>query len=295
LVSGGDVRGLVPLIVVSSSLTGKRGVSLPFSDMCTLLVPDEEVGSFRQEILSYGKYSSWRWVEFRDDLFFRNASPVSMKCLIHGLPLSPQIEQSFDSLKHPTKNSVRKALREGVTVSRSRSSEAMEVYYDLHCRTRKRHGLPPQPVTFFRKVHEYIVSKGLGCVFEAAYRGRVVASAVCLNFGREAIVKYSAFDDSFQSVRPNNLLVWRMISWAGASGFRYLSFGRSEMGHAGLLRFKRGWNLEEYPLAYYKYSLRRDELIPGRDGVVQAATKILNHMPLTALKIIGRMSYRHIS
>jgi CelD/BcsL family acetyltransferase involved in cellulose biosynthesis len=293
--AGGGISHLVPLMEVSSPLTGKRGVSLPFSDTCTILVPDEEIGNVRAEILRHGTESGWRSVEFRDDLFFKNGSPPSMRCLLHTMSLTPNVESTFASLRHPTKNSVKKASKVGVSVLRSRSSEGMEVFYRLHCRTRKRHGLPPQPIGFFRKVHDYLVSKNMGCVFEAAYRGRVVASAVCLHFGKQAIVKYSAFDDSFQNVRPNNLLVWKIIVWAGRSGFEQLSFGRSELGHEGLLRFKRGWNLDESPIAYYKYSFRRKTLVPDEHRVINLATKVFPHVPLPVLKFIGRLSYRHIS
>ncbi len=292
---GEEIDLLVPLMEVSSPLTGKRGVSLPFSDMCTLFVPNGEVELVKKEILHHGEQSGWRAVEFRDDLFFPNGSPPSMRCLLHSLSVSPDIESGFDALKHPTKNSVRKATKEGVSVTKSRSSEAMEVFYDLHCRTRRRHGLPPQPVGFFRKVHEHLISKKMGCVFEASYRGRVVASAVCLHFGKQAIVKYSAFDDYFQNVRPNNLLVWRIIVWAGTSGFEQLSFGRSELGHEGLLRFKRGWNLEESPFAYYKYSFRKNALVADKHPMIDAATRVLPFVPLPILKLIGRASYRHIS
>ena len=292
---GGRPDLLVPIMEVSSPLTGRRGVSLPFSDTCAAIVPETEVDSVRSEILGYGKKAGWSFVEFRDDRFFRGSSPASMKCLLHTLPLSPSIEERFDTFKHPTKNSVRKAMRQGVTISRGRSSEAMEIFYALHCRTRRRHGLPPQPVLFFRKVHDHLISKGKGCVVEASYRGRVIASAVCLYFGKEAIVKYSAYDDEFQIVRPNNLLVWNIIVWSGLNGFERLSFGRSELEHEGLLRFKRGWNLDETPLLYYRYDLGRDSLVAPSRPVINAATKVLPHVPVPMLRALGRISYRHFS
>jgi len=35
----------------------------------------------------------------------------------------------------------------------------MGEYYRLHCLTRKRHGLPPQPTGFFQKIQEHIIAK----------------------------------------------------------------------------------------------------------------------------------------
>ncbi len=49
------------------------------------------------------------------------------------------------------------------------SEEAMDDYYRLHCMTRKRQGVPPQPVSFFKNIFDFIVKQGKGNIFFAAY------------------------------------------------------------------------------------------------------------------------------
>jgi len=53
----------------------------------------------------------------------------------------------------------------GLTVTRETSREAMEEFFRLNCLTRKRHGLPPQPAVFFKKIYEHIISPKYGSVF----------------------------------------------------------------------------------------------------------------------------------
>jgi hypothetical protein len=291
----GNARVLVPVMEVSSPLTGKRGVSLPFSDVCPSIVPDDlDASEVRAGIFDFGKRAGWRFVEFRDGKLAQNLAEPSSSFYVHHLELSANTDTFFESLKHSTRTSVRRAIKEGVRFSTSRSSEAMEVFYTLNCLTRKRHGLPPQPLFFFRKVHEHIISKGLGLVMESSFRGRVVAAAVCFHYAGHSIMKYAAYDDTFQTVRPNNLLVWEAIAWYARRGYKEISFGRSDMKNEGLRRFKTGWNLSERTLGYYKYNLQTARPITETHAFIEWSSGMMRAAPLPVLKVAGRMLYRHM-
>ena len=54
---------------------------------------------------------------------------------------------------------VRKAEKEGVCAEVSTSAEAIEVYYGLHCETRRKHGVPPQPFSFFQNIFRNTTKK----------------------------------------------------------------------------------------------------------------------------------------
>ena len=66
VIENDKLRVLVPMMEVNSFLTGKRGVSLPFTDYCEP-IDDGDVSS--QELISqmveYGKKRKWKYIELR--------------------------------------------------------------------------------------------------------------------------------------------------------------------------------------------------------------------------------------
>ena len=103
-----------------------------------------------------------------------------------------------------------------------------------------------------------------------------------MHFGGEAVVKYAAFDKRFQALRPNNILVWSIIRWYCENGDKKLSFGRSDMNNDGLRRFKRGWNLEEGKLRYYRFDMKGNQLTDGHNPLLDMSAGFIKKMPVPA-------------
>jgi hypothetical protein len=159
----------IPMMEVSNPLAGRRGVSLPFSDYCGPAVADgADIGDMNEFIVDHGRRSGWRSIEYRGECVQRVVAETSF--YRHTLNLTPGVEPLFAALKDSTRRNIRKAMREGVHVGISRSMEAVAEYYRLHCTTRKKHGLPPQPRVFFEKIYEHILSRDLGVVVLASHR-----------------------------------------------------------------------------------------------------------------------------
>jgi len=286
---------VLPFMEVSSRITGTRGVSLPFSDQCPLLMPQgTDSREIREEILNYARKAGWLFAEFRDDTMFDGSEPAACRFYSHEIELGIDFSEYLKSIKHATRSSLKKAQKEGVKVAVSTSPDAMETFYKLNCLTRKRHGLPPQPIEFFRKIQEHVVSNGLGVIMTAALQSHPAAAAICLHFGGNAIMKYAAHDLAYQSVRPSNLLVWEAIEWHSRAGMKVLSFGRSDMNNNGLRRFKLGWNLTERVLQYYKFDFRANRVVADPHPILDWSPKVLAMMPVSVLKVLGRLLYKHM-
>ena len=66
VIENGKLRALVPVMEVNSILTGKRGVSLPFTDYCEPII--NEAGEFDDlfnSVVEYGKKQRWKYIELR--------------------------------------------------------------------------------------------------------------------------------------------------------------------------------------------------------------------------------------
>ena len=186
-------------------------------------------------------------------------------------------------------------MRKGLTLTMSQSAAALAEFYRLHCMTRQGHGVPPQPYRFFEKIHEHVISQGLGHVVSAEYEGRIVAASVYFHFGQNALYKYGASDKAYQWLRPNNLVMWEAIKWYSQNGYRSLCLGRTELSHTGLRQFKTGWGADERLIRYLKYDVGADRYVEDtpQQGT-PAYHRVMSRMPVPLLRLAGSILYRHV-
>ena len=68
IVDGDRLTGLIPVMEVKSFLTGKRGVSLPFTDMCEPVAEEQQTfEALLKEAAAYGRRAGWRHLEIRGE------------------------------------------------------------------------------------------------------------------------------------------------------------------------------------------------------------------------------------
>lgn len=285
---------LIPVMEVRSILTGRRGVSLPFSDDCEPILHNKEhFETLLNDIIQYGDKRGWKTVELRGgDEFLDGISPAKW-FYGHTLDLGRDPDIIFRSFKGSTRRNIKKAVKENVPVYISHSLDSVREFYRLNTLTRKDHGIPPQPFSFFKNVHKYIISKKKGFVVLALFEGKNIAGAVYFHFGRRAIYKYGASSREYQNKRPNNRVMWEAIRWYAEKGFESFSFGRTGPENKGLLQFKQGWGAIETVLRNYKYDLRKGSYVVDHSKI-ESLSPIIRRMPVPLLNMVGSLLYRHV-
>ena len=288
-------KAIIPLFEVRSLITGKRGVSLPFTDFCNFLTESEAlIPTLLDNIFEYGRQNKWKYVEFRS-LFFPYEAAASEIFYTHDIDLSASKETIWNSLKDTNRRNIKKAVKEGVQIKFETSLEALNEFYRLQVITRKRHGLPPQPFKFFKAIYENIIAKNLGVIASAYYANKIIASAIYFNFNKEAIFKFGASDEKYHHLRPNNLVMWEAIVWHKDKGCHNLNLGRTEQKNEGLLNYKRLWGSKERLLKYYRYELARNSFIVKNQALANFPVLSSRYFPNFLLKIMGNMLYKHFS
>jgi hypothetical protein len=284
---------LLPVIEINSVLTGRRGVSLPFTDQCEPIASDQtKLEEIATRLIKYGKRAGWKRIEWRgENNYVRGRPPYSAYCG-HNLKLTQDDKRLFSRLKSSTQRNIKKAIREGVKVELTHSFEAVRTFFRLHCMTRKHHGLPPQPVFFFKNIFKCIIKPGMGFVALASYANTYIAGAIYFHFGDQAIFKFGASDREYQHLRPNNLVIWKAISWYAKNGFENFSFGRTEPQNKGLMQFKRGWGSEEEIINYFRLNLLKNEF-EAHIGGIKSSYNFFKRMPSPLLNLAGTLLYRH--
>lgn len=298
-------RAVLPLMEVASALTGRRGVSLPFTDFCS--AAGSPGGGMENKALALGRDWGWRYMEFRG-----GESPGAMQPSTGGnAPAKPRASVAFWAHEvivkacstQPALNfspavlrAVRKAERSGLSTTISTDAGAMRQYFTLHCATRKRHGLPPQPWRFFDSISRNLVETGDGFVTLCKLGESAVAGAVFLTFGGMGIYKFGASLASAQALRPNNLVMREGFKACAERGCERVHLGRTSLGNEGLRRFKLGFGAQESTLEYHRYDYRRDAYVRTPD---RAKPGWINHvfraLPIPCLRLAGSALYPHLS
>jgi hypothetical protein len=293
---GNRLAGLLPVMEVSSPLTGRRGVSLPFTDSCPALHAQGSEGrALYQEALATGRRRRWKYLECRGtDAAWEGSSP-SLTFYSHVIDLQPGPDRLFNGFDGSVRRGVRKAQEAGLRVDFDTGMEAMRTFFALHCLTRRGHGLPPQPWRFFQSIQKHLLGSGRGFIATARLGEKPLAAAVFFWHGRQAIYKYGASDYRFQQLRPNNLLMWSAVRHCAERGLHSLSLGRTSLSNQGLRRFKLGLGSVEEKAQYAKYDFASKQFVTDVDRVEGWFNRVFARMPLPMLRLAGAMLYPHLS
>lgn len=289
----GTIHSVLPLMEIKSALTGTRAVALPFTDTCAPLCADKAgLAELFRNAVELAKVRDWKYLEIRGGETLFSTIP-SLSFYGHHIDIPADENTFFLGLDSAVRRAIRKAEKSGVQVEMSRDLRAVKQYYVLHCKTRKRHGLPPQPFLFFKNIHKHVISSNLGVVALARWNKVPVAGAIFFHSGDKAIYKFGASDEACQHVRGNNLVFREAIGWLSRNGIRTLDLGRTSMANEGLRRFKAGWNAKERKISYFRFSLRTMKFISMHDEGTGWHNRIFKALPLPASRMAGEILYRH--
>jgi hypothetical protein len=286
----------IPFCRIRTWLTGRRLVSLPFSDHCAPLVDrSEELDSLLASLERDSGIGAWQYVEIRPGNFpmpdRADFKKTETFCL-HTLDLRPSLEELFHSFhKDSVQRKIRRAEREGLTCDEGNTDSLLEKFYGLLLRTRRRQGLPPQPMQWFRNL---IVCLGDKVKIRVASKdGCAISSILTLTHNKELVYKYGCSDERFNNLGGTQLLFWKAIEEAKQGELEEFDLGRSDLANTGLITFKDRWGSARSTLVYYRHSLRHSEKIV-RTWQLNLARHFFAHMPDSFLAAAGRLLYKHI-
>jgi CelD/BcsL family acetyltransferase involved in cellulose biosynthesis len=288
--AGDPIAGL-PLALVSSRLTGRRLVALPFSDACPpLVIPEAPDVALRSLADGVERQRLVRGLPLQVCASFPQLGPTVDRFLQHHVDLTRGIEALEGAFAPGARRHVRTAERMGVEIDRRTDADALETFYALHLRTRRRLGVPTQPKGFIRALGT-LTGQGLGFVAVARHDRRPIAAAVFLGNERTLTYKYGASDERHLRKRPNNLLFARVMRWASEQGLATLDLGRTDPAQAGLAAFKRSLGATEGTLGYTYRGMAPSTGAAAR--LERISTTIIRNSPPLVGRAIGEALYRH--
>ena len=291
--AAGEIEAGIPVLEVRKPLRMHRWIALPFTDHCPPLVADpSQLSRFSEQLDAARNEAGVAQLEVRDHLKGDLAESFG-NAVEHTLDLDADAGRIFDTFKRPQiRKQITHAEREGVTVRRAEAlSDLIRTYYRIHVETRRRLGVPAQPRRFFHLLWERFLERDLGFALLAYVGNTPVAGAVFLTSATTTTYKFGASDPSFWKSHPNHLVFWSAIRWSCEHGRTTFDFGRTELEHQGLRRFKQGWGTRETPLLYSTLGAPVDEHSKGIAG--RTAAGVIQHSPSWVCRAVGTALYRY--
>jgi len=331
---GDTITGVLPAVAVRSRLTGNRLCSLSFSDECFPLADDEGVARAlldeAERLRSAGGFS---FFEMRGAPALAGAPAVAGEVVgaaiarsagfdrqdhfdTFSLALEPDAQAVFGRLhKKAVRPTIKRAQKLGVTVREGRSPEDLHEFYRMYCATRRRHGVPPQPIRLFQLILDRFaeercivggVDRGAGgrsavdssppgaTLYLAVYEGRAIGAVIVMHWRGTTWLKYEVVDDVHRELRPVYALLWKSIEDACAAGDHTYDFGRTERDNEGLAAFKSRWGTERVPIPYFFRPPGDAPSVADSSSLkYRLFTGTFRHLPAGLSAWIGARIFRH--
>ena len=280
---------------VRSWLTGRRIVSVPFSDHCTPLVDTaEQLGWLLANLKDGLDLERGEYVEIRPSTPI--VAPDLVECVSychHRLDLRPALNVIYRGFHNDcVRRKIRRAERTGLIYQEGRSESLVRRFYQLAVLTRRRQGLVPQPISWFRNLVTCMGDKLT--IRLASYDEQPAAAILTIRYKDSMIYKYSCSEARFHKLGSMQLLLWEAIQEAKNDGLREFDMGRSEWGNDGLIHFKDRWGATRSSLRYLRYPGPRLPS-PVRRVTIRAAKRIFSRAPDRLLTTVGNLLYRHVA
>jgi hypothetical protein len=285
-----------PFCQISSWLSGRRLVSLPFSDHCAPLVEGSEqlidlFAALRESI----DREKWKYVEIRavdSELPDCDAFDKSKVFVSHRLNLRAGLDEIFHNFhRNCVQRKIRRAAQANLRYEEGTSESLLAKFYHLQLATRRKHGLPPQPAAWFRNLIACLGDKVK--IHVASKDGSPIASIVTLRYKHVLVYKYGCSDHKSNHLGGMQLLFWQAIQAAKNDRLSEFDLGRSECDNQGLIKFKDRWGATRSTLTYFRFPFKCSQ-VASTATQAPIVKYFFAHFPDSLLAAAGRVLYKHV-
>jgi hypothetical protein len=289
-----EICAIFPCCIVKIPFLKKRMVSVCFSDYCFPLSQNCQVSNDMINKIVEKHHHSLNHIEVRGHIRETTCFQCQNYFKHHVLQLHPDVSSVKNKFNKKTiQYSIRKAMRENVKIIECNTIQGMKSFYNLHRMTRKKHGIPTPPFTFFSNIHHNLITKKLGSVLLAVHGSEVIAAGIFFYFKKTIYYKYNASNPAYlTSKKPNHLLTWKAIENGCLNGFQFFDFGRTSPDNTGLMKYKQMWGAQTVDLPYFYYPEIKYSTHDASSPAYIVLSKIWPFIPDVIANRLGPLIYR---
>ncbi|MEO8737577.1 MAG: GNAT family N-acetyltransferase [Edaphobacter sp.] len=295
----GSLSNALVFCEVQSWLTGRRLISLPFSDHCQPLAAGHDLAEILDYLEQTRTAQGWKYIELRPakndtlspaQLYYANSEHFSFQ----AIDLRPDLATIYQRF-HPSciRRKIKRAEREDLVYEAGTSDDLLRKFGHLLLLTRRRHKLPPQPASWF---HNIVRSLGPAVTIHLLSKDSVpVASMLTLTHKATLVYKYGCSDGRFNPLGSVPLLFWKVIQQAREAGIDTFDLGRAGNEDPGLIAFKEHLGAVTSLLTYQRSPAPHMQETEFPNKVSVLARHAVSHLPDPLFAGVGQLLYRHMA
>lgn len=284
---GDEIKGLLPVHLVSGPIFGKFLVSVPYINTGGVWASSQEVAaSLIDQACDLADELNVKYLELRHEtpveharFNFTRTDKVHMR-----LELPESADALLKSFKSKLRSQVKKAREYDLDVSFG-GPELLDDYYDVFSRNMRDLGTPVFPRALFANILESFEGHAELCVVRKD--DVAIASGLLVHSRGATEVPSASSLREFNRTNANMLMYWHLLSRAIERGSHTFDFGRSSEG-SGTYKFKAQWGAKPFP-ATWQYYVRKgspEAMRPDDEGK-QRLVKLWQKLPVWVTKMIG--------
>jgi FemAB-related protein (PEP-CTERM system-associated) len=282
----GRITGIAPAFLVSSWVTGRVLLSLPFAvygGVCAEDAESEKALVERLEQLAIEQRVEHLELRDRGGELLPGYHANSRHATF-TIPLIADTDALYKSFPKDIRYMIRKGEKAGLVTHRG--FDQLDPFYRLMTINLRRLGTPAFPKYLFENlIREYPNQVDLTVVYS---NDKPVAGGMSFFFREWMQPYYVGSLDEAKGLAANNYLWWELIKLGAVSGYKTFDFGRSKK-ESGNFDFKKKWNPHIESLNYQVRLVRRTEIpnFSPTNPKFEMATSIWKKLPLGLTRTVG--------
>ncbi len=203
---------------------------IPFTPFTVGYIPKGPVPTpfMRDELIRLGKRKRAVFIQLEPDAPEGTTLPVKLPRSNHPLftkytfvlDLTKSEEELLLAMHPKTRYNIRVATKHGVTVSQDSSDAAFQSYLSLADETTQRQGFYAHSQTYHRTMWDILGKTGVAMLWRAMYENEPLAAWVLFAWRETLYYPYGASSRNHREVMAPNLLLWEIVRWGKAHGYR---------------------------------------------------------------------------
>ncbi|HDP98157.1 MAG TPA: GNAT family N-acetyltransferase [bacterium] len=305
LVENQNIIAGLPIFIVKRWLLGNELISIPFGTISDPLVSDDHHAKLLLDHASqFAKKQKIEHIQiraFKAAQYLKNAGApfeIDDSYKQHFLML----DKSLDELKLSfNRRNVTKRIRQSgnsdLSLRHATTMTDIEQFYELYLTTRKRFGLPPQPLQFIINLWERFTAQNQLDLILAELNDNIIGGLLFFKYKDRINAEIIAYEESYRDLHLSQFLYWHAIMIAKHENYQVFDFGRTSIFNEGLMNYKNRWGTQTHNLPIFHFSLTQNKRQSSRENlfVYNLARSISKKLPAPLFRAYGNFFYHHLA
>jgi FemAB-related protein (PEP-CTERM system-associated) len=292
--SGGELVGVLPLILVKSAIFGRFLVSLPYVNSAGIIARDDFVASgLIDNAIRLAMIHGANYLELRHEQELKHAGlGESSTAKVHmRLALPATSEELMSQFKSKLRSQIRNGEKKGLTPHWG-GKELLEDFYSVFSRNMRDLGTPVYGRGLFQNILAEFGDDAEFCVMRLGARN--VAAGLLIHSNGVSEVPSASSLREFNQTNANMVLYWQLLTRAIERGQRTFDFGRCDKD-GNHFKFKAQWGAQPQPAIWQYHVLRgRPKDMRPKSAKYQLMIRAWQKLPVQLANAIGPAIVRGI-